>query len=132
LKRQTACQVTARNKKNENDLRPTWSRSQIQAMLRNPKYTGFNAWGGHDKRRGRPFIRPREQWIWSTEPTHEALIPKELFDLVEERPARNEQHAKLTEPKQYIQRAGGRSARLYPLRGRVRCALCGRRMSGSP
>ncbi len=65
-----------RNKKDENDLRPTWSRSQIQAMLRNPKYTGFNVWGRHDKRRGRPFIRPREQWVWSAEPTHEALIPK--------------------------------------------------------
>ena len=120
-----------RNKKDENDLHPTWSRSQIQAMLRNPKYTGFNVWGRHDKRRGRPFIRPREQWVWSAEPTHEPLFPKELFDLVEQRAARNEQQAKLTEPKLYIQRAGGRSARLYPLRGRMRCALCGRRMSGS-
>ena len=120
-----------RNKKDENDLRPTWSRSQIQAMLRNPKYTGFNVWGRHDKRRGRPFIRPREEWIWSAALTHDPLIPKELFDLVEERAARNEHQAKLTAPKQYIQRSGGRSARLYPLRGRVRCALCGRRMSGS-
>ena len=120
-----------RNKKDENDLRQTWSRSQIQAMLRNPKYTGFNVWGRHDKRRGRPFIRPREQWVWSAEPTHEALIPKELYDLVEERAARNEQQANLTEAKHYMQRSGGRSARLYPLRGRVRCALCGRRMSGS-
>jgi DNA invertase Pin-like site-specific DNA recombinase len=33
-----------RNKKDANDLPPTWSRSQIQAMLRNPKYTGFNVW----------------------------------------------------------------------------------------
>jgi site-specific DNA recombinase len=121
-----------RNKKDENALSQTWSRSQIQAMLRNPKYTGFNVWGRHDKRRGRPFIRPREQWIWSAEPTHEALIPKELFDLVEERAARNEHQAKLTEPKQYIQRSGGRSARLYPLRGRVRCALCGRPDVGQP
>ena len=120
-----------RNKKDENALCQTWSRSQIQAMLRNPKYTGFNVWGRHDKRRGRPFIRPREQWIWSAEPTHEALIATQLFDLVEERAARNEHQAKLTEPKHYIQRSGGRSGRLYPLRGRMRCALCGRRMSGS-
>ena len=34
--------------------RPTWSRSQIHAMLRNPKYTGYNVWGRHDKRPGRP------------------------------------------------------------------------------
>jgi len=26
-------------------LRQTWSRSQLQAMLRNPKYTGYNVWG---------------------------------------------------------------------------------------
>lgn len=54
-----------RNKKDENDLAQTWSRSQLQAMLRNPKYTGYNVWGRHDKRAGRPCIRPRDQWIWS-------------------------------------------------------------------
>jgi site-specific DNA recombinase len=121
----------ARNKKDEMSLPPTWSRAQLQAMLRNPKYTGFNVWGRHDKRRGRPFIRPREQWIRSPEPTHEALIPKELFDLVEQRASHNERHAKLAAPKQYVQRTGRRGGRLYPLRGRVRCGLCGRRMEGS-
>jgi site-specific DNA recombinase len=44
-----------RNRKDEMPLRQTWSRSQIQAMLRNPKYTGYNVWGRHDKRRGRPL-----------------------------------------------------------------------------
>jgi DNA invertase Pin-like site-specific DNA recombinase len=34
-----------RNRKDEMPLRQTWSRSQIQAMLRNPKYTGYNVWG---------------------------------------------------------------------------------------
>src|SRR5207249_2579143 len=42
--------------------------------------------------------------------------PLELYDLVEERAARNEHQAKLTEPKSYVQGSGGRS---------------GRRMSGS-
>lgn len=54
-----------RNRKDEMPLRQTWSRSQIWAMLRNPKYTGYNVWGRHDKRRGRPTYRPREQWVWS-------------------------------------------------------------------
>lgn len=35
-------------------LRQTWSRCQVLAMLCNPKYTGYNVWGRHDKRRGRP------------------------------------------------------------------------------
>ena len=43
-----------RSKKDENDLAQTWSRSQLHAMLRNPKYTGYNVWGRHDKRPGRP------------------------------------------------------------------------------
>jgi hypothetical protein len=66
-------------------LRPTWSRSQMQAILRNPKYTGYNVWGRHDKRRGRPALRPREGWVWSPAPTHAPLVPKELFELVDER-----------------------------------------------
>jgi len=41
-----------------------------------PKYTGCNVWNRHDKRRGRPLIRPREQWIWSATPTHEAIISR--------------------------------------------------------
>ncbi len=51
------------NRKDENGLAPTWSRSVIHALLRNPKYTGYNVWGRNDKRPGRPQIRPREEWI---------------------------------------------------------------------
>lgn len=43
-------------------------------MLRNPKYTGYNVWGRHDKRPGRPRIRPREQWVWSPTPTHPVIV----------------------------------------------------------
>ncbi len=120
-----------RNKKDENDLRQTWSRSQIQAMLRNPKYTGFNVWGRHDKRPGRPIIRPREQWIWSPAPSHEAIVDRELFDRVEERALRNHRQSTLKAPKTYVQRSGNRNGRLYALRGRIHCGLCGRRMEGS-
>ena len=40
-----------RNRKDENDLPQTWSKSQLHSLLRNPKYTGYNVWGRHDKRR---------------------------------------------------------------------------------
>lgn len=119
-----------RNRKDEMPLRQTWSRSQIWAMLRNPKYTGYNVWGRHDKRRGRPFVRPRDEWVWSPTPMHEPLIPKELFDVVEERARRHETRAKQP-PLDYPTRRGRRNGRLYPLRGRIRCALCGRRMEGT-
>jgi site-specific DNA recombinase len=121
----------ARNKKDENDLPQTWSRSQLHAMLRNPKYTGYNVWGRHDKRRGRPIIRPRDQWTWSARPAHEALVSRELFEQVEQRALSNQRRATLTAPKSYVQRVGHGAGRLSPLRGRVRCGICGRRMEGS-
>ena len=63
-------------------------------MLRNPKYTGYNVWGRHDKRPGRPFIRLRTEWVWSPVPVHEPIVPRELFEMVEERARGNEHHAK--------------------------------------
>jgi site-specific DNA recombinase len=57
-----------RNRKDENDLPQTWARSQLYSMLRNPKYTGYNVWNRHDKRRGRPHLRRRDQWVWSATP----------------------------------------------------------------
>jgi hypothetical protein len=121
----------ARNPKDENGLPPTWSKSQIQGMLRNPKSTGYNVWNRHDKRKGRPLIRPREEWIWSPTPSHEAIVPKELFDMVTERAKRNEVRPRQRAPHAAPQRTEHRKGRLYPLRGRVRCGLCGRRMEGS-
>lgn len=118
------------NSKDEMALRKTWSRSQIQGMLRNPKYTGYNVWGRHDKRPGRPHIRPREQWVWSPAPTHPAVVPRELFDKVEERARHNTIAAKRA-PADYPTRRTRRAGRFYTLRGRVRCSLCGRRMEGT-
>jgi site-specific DNA recombinase len=120
----------AANPKDEMVLRKTWSRSQIQAMLRNPKYTGYNVWGRHDKRPGRPRIRPREQWVWSATPTHPVIVPKELFDQVDDR-ARDNIDAAKEAPAAYPTRRTRRTGRVYVLRGRVRCALCGRRMEGT-
>lgn len=120
-----------RNKKDENGLPQTWSRSQLHSLLRNPKYTGYNVWGRHDKRPGRPFIRSRDQWVWSPTPSHEALVSRELIDTVEEQARRNNNPAKNIGPIIYPPREQRRAGRVYPLRGRVRCALCGRRMEGS-
>ncbi len=94
-------------------------------MLRNPKYTGYNVWNRHDKRKGRPVVRPRSEWVWSPTPTHEAIVSKELFDQVEARAERNQ-----NDPKRG-QGTSARKGRTYVLRGRVRCGLCGRRMQGS-
>lgn len=120
-----------RNRKDEMPLRQTWSRSQIRSLLRNPKYTGYNVWNRHDKRKGRPLIRPRSEWVWSPTPTHEAIVPRELFDQVEERAHRNKIAAKTPTTARPYHGAPVRKGRTYVLRGRVRCGMCGRRMEGS-
>jgi site-specific DNA recombinase len=120
-----------RNKKDENDLPQTWSRSQLHSLLRNPKYTGYNVWGRHDKRPGRPFIRPRTQWVWSPTPSHEALISRELLDAVDEQASRNNNPLKNVAPLRYPARPQPRKGRTYAFRGRVRCGFCGLRMEGS-
>ena len=118
------------NRKDESGLPPTWCRSVIHAMLRNPKYTGYNVWGRNDKRPGRPQIRPREEWIWSPAPTHDAIVSRELFAMVEERAMTNFKGTKAG-TRQHAGSPTPRAGRLYPLRGRVRCGLCGHRMEGS-
>jgi len=48
--RWTAPEVTT--SRDENQLRPCRAQATMQAILRNPKYTGFNVWNRHDKREG--------------------------------------------------------------------------------
>jgi DNA invertase Pin-like site-specific DNA recombinase len=120
-----------RNKKDENGLIQTWAKSQVQSMLRNPRYTGFNVWNRHDHRKGRPCIRPREQWVWSDEQTHEPLVSKELFAIVEQRADERANRIKAGRSTNYSQRRGKNDGRYYPLRGRVYCELCGRRLEPS-
>ena len=95
-----------RNRKDENGLRQTWSRSQIQSMLRNPKYTGYNVWNRHDKRPGRSTLRPRDQWVWSPTPVHEPIVSKALFDKVEQPAQRNAAAAKALTARAYTCRPG--------------------------
>ncbi len=109
--------------------RPRWELSTVRAILRNPKYTGFNVWNRHDKRPGRPTMRPRDQWIWSKTPTHPALVPLESYESVQPRADANNRR-KLLGVQEY---AGDkrRTDRFYVLRGRLFCDLCGARMEGS-
>jgi site-specific DNA recombinase len=57
-------------------------------------------------------------------------VPRELFEKVEQRARRNQIAVKQS-PADYPTRRGRRAGRVYVLRGRVRCSLCGRRMEGT-
>jgi hypothetical protein len=111
-----------------------WGKSAVRAILANPRYTGYQVWGrqrrdevlldvddvaaGHTSRRR---WNPIDQWIWSAEPAHQPLVSRELFQAVQAR-----MHA--ASPSK--PRKARRDARVYPLRGRLRCQLCDRRLQG--
>jgi DNA invertase Pin-like site-specific DNA recombinase len=115
--------------------RGAWSKSAVRAILRNPRYTGYQVWNrqarhdtlidvndvalGHDTKMR---WNDRDQWIWSEQQTHEPLITVEQFEGVRR-----------------IFRGASRSAVRrektkrgpYILSGMMRCGVCGRRMQGS-
>lgn len=112
-----------------------WGKSAVRAIVRNPRYTGFEVWAKQrreeilldveDVSAGHQTVmrwNGEELWIWSAERAHEAIVSKEMFDAAQIRLA---------------SRSGGRGPRAAPkanrhylLRGRLRCALCGRNLQG--
>ncbi|MBE1573445.1 hypothetical protein H4W30_000474 [Amycolatopsis roodepoortensis] len=56
--------------------RGVWSKSSVADILKNPKYTGYQVYNRRARRRSRR-TEPAEP---STEPAHEPLIPKWMFD----------------------------------------------------
>jgi site-specific DNA recombinase len=104
--------------------RTDWTRSSIQSLLTNPKYTGYMVWNRRaTKKRGK--VNAPSEWVWSPQPTHEPLVTRELFDAAQRAGG---------------ERRGSRSAntinrhpatkRSYLLRSYVFCEMCGRRMFG--
>ena len=105
--------------------RGAWSKSTVSDLLRNPKYTGYQVFNRRASRSRRGAVNEPEKWVWSSEPVHEPLIPKWMFDeLAKRRSARKGS------------RSGNRPNRhpatrhSYVLRGMLFCT-CGRRMYGN-
>jgi site-specific DNA recombinase len=107
---------------------PAWTTSGAYAILANPKYTGHMVFGRFTTRAApgkkaakRPV--PPGQWLWSPQPTHEAIISRETWDAAQATAA---QHA--TTPDDPAPRPDRRP---YLLRSRIRCRIDNRRMSGA-
>lgn len=103
-----------------------WTNAVVRALLSNPAYTGMIAWG---RRAGVKTVangavvksRPRAAEYTLLPGRHEPLIPREIFDAVQEqlrshpsRPGPNQMETK------------------NPLAGLVYCAKCGRAMVRRP
>jgi site-specific DNA recombinase len=109
-----------------------WAASAVRAIVHNPRYTGHEVWAR--QRRDYELVDPiapadghvrrmrwtaESDWVWSPEPMHEALVS---------RPDWEQARAPRTEARR--PRAPKAASREYTLRGRVRCATCGRAMHG--
>jgi site-specific DNA recombinase len=110
---------------------PGWADSAVRAILRNARYTGHEVFGrqrrdyelidlaspadGHVRRMR---WNDPDAWIWSPEPTHEALVSREDWQSAQGVNA------------SVKQRAPKATSRPYSLGGLVFCASCGRRMHG--
>ncbi|HEY3751951.1 MAG TPA: recombinase family protein, partial [Pseudonocardiaceae bacterium] len=109
----------------KNRSRGAWSKTSVYEILRNPKYTGhqvFNRRATHS--RGGKVNDPAK-WVWSTEPAHEPLIPKWMYDeLNAVRQARRGSRDGNSPNKNPA------TQRTYLLRGMLFCS-CGRRMNGN-
>jgi site-specific DNA recombinase len=120
--------------RNPHRLGLAWSKSAVRAILSNPRYTGYQVW--NKQRRDEVLLdidnvaaghvsrmrwNPKDQWVYSAEPTHEALVSRETFDQVQARVAARSP----TSP-----RAAQTSPKPYLLRGRLTCGLCQRRLQG--
>jgi site-specific DNA recombinase len=84
--------------RNPHRLGLAWSKSAVRAILANPRYTGYQVW--NKQRRDEVLLdvddvaaghiskmrwNPKQQWVWSAEPTHQALVSRETFDQVQAR-----------------------------------------------
>ncbi len=113
---------------------PAWKHTAVRAILENPRYTGYQVWNKqrrdevlidvHDVALGhqtRMRWNDPSDWIWSEQPSHDALVTREEWEAVQER-FRNNQRRYTRTPK---------GDRRYLLAGRILCGRCGRRMEGT-
>ncbi|WP_300604692.1 recombinase family protein [Trebonia sp.] len=103
----------------------TWAASGVDAIVRNPKYTGHMVFGRRRTRGGRRVPVPPSEWLWTPQPVHPALVDRDTWQAAQGIGA---EHATSRDPG----RAGPPpAARFYPYRSRIRCRDCRRRMTGT-
>ena len=75
---------------------------------------------------GRRVPAPPDQWLWTPEPVHPAIIDRATFDDAQKISAQHGTSRDGHEPS-----ALAVAGRIYPYRARVRCRDCRRRYSGT-
>jgi DNA invertase Pin-like site-specific DNA recombinase len=97
-----------------------WTLGGVAAMLRNPKYTGYQVFGR--TQHGKPV--PAGQWHWSPAATHPAIVDRAVWNTAQ---AIGGDHKTSWDDTLVPHPTAKRS---YLLRSRMRCKICQRRMVG--
>ncbi|MFD3705826.1 recombinase family protein [Nocardia sp. NPDC058658] len=105
-----------------------WGPTTVRDILHNPKYTGYQVWNRRaSKNKCKP--NPPSEWVWSTKPTHPAIIDLDTFTAalhVARERVRSRSDARPASANPHRQ-----TAHTYRMRSYVRCELCGgKRMHG--
>nr|WP_232328117.1 recombinase family protein [Kibdelosporangium sp. MJ126-NF4]CEL17462.1 Site-specific recombinase [Kibdelosporangium sp. MJ126-NF4]CTQ91311.1 Site-specific recombinase [Kibdelosporangium sp. MJ126-NF4] len=104
--------------------RGAWGKSSVYEVLKNPKYTGYQVFNRRASRSRSGKVNDPVKWVWSTEPAHEPLIPKWMYDEMtthrQDRRGSRDGGGMNTHPE---------TLHTHVLRGMVFCE-CGRRMFG--
>jgi hypothetical protein len=110
-----------------------WTLNTVRQMLRNPKYTGHMVWNRSTTRTGVTVTRvrttrpnPVDQWVWSPQPVHKALVSLDMFRAAQTIGTLTEGARTDNEPNTHPA-----TTRSYAFRSRVKCGYCGRRMHGA-
>ena len=100
-----------------------WTQTTVTGILPNPKYTGYMVFGRKRTFNGKKRPVPPAEWLWSPQPSHPALIDRDTWDAAQAtgtaRGNARDAEMPTTQP-----------GRRYPLRSRIRCNACQRRMHG--
>jgi hypothetical protein len=137
------CPSARRPDQNRHRLADGWQGSTVRAILENPRYTGyafFGRWTKHetllnpDDVGAGHVVRIRrsgtDRIVRSRTPAHPAVVSVEQFTEVQM--LRRSRAAGGLEARRKLERGPKATKRPYPLRGRIRCGYCGRRMEGTP
>jgi site-specific DNA recombinase len=103
-----------------------WQVSVVARILGNPKYTGYMVYGRTRTSKGKRGHKvPADQWLWSPQPAHPAIITRDLWDTAQ---ASGQAHGSSRDEPGLSTHPAARYN--YALRGIVRCRECNRRMTG--
>ena len=108
-----------------------WGQSAVRAILKNPRYTGYEVWARQRKDEVLLDIddvaaghvtkqrwNPEEAWQWSREPAHPALVSRDDWEAAQNVFTAGERRSKPQRHRKHY----------YMLKGMVTCNDCGRKL----